>query len=162
MEPTYDPALLPGVREIRETWTGPGLESMGLWVYNNFRGSMELAYSYASLFWPDFVENDGALILAEHFSDENFAHWKLHLNGDLTRIESIMNLVKIDTLFMNHSPDHELENAVWDTVLASSSSQRRTASHQTRFPGQDIVVSEFDPQDGSTPQLTIYRNRDIK
>jgi hypothetical protein len=158
MEPNYDPSLLPGVREIRETWTGPGLESMGLWGYNNFKGSMELAYSYASLFWPDFVEIDGALMLAEHYSDENFAHWNHHLNGDLTRIESMMNLVKIDMLFMNHSPDNELENIVWDTVLAVLKSTW-TACVRARFPDQDIVVSEFDPEDGSTPQLTIHRNR---
>ncbi len=38
----------------------------------NYRGDMQLGYAFAALFIPDFVEVDGAVILAEQFDSESF------------------------------------------------------------------------------------------
>jgi hypothetical protein len=158
MEKIYDPKLLPGIRLIRETWTGPNIEATGLWDYNNFMGSVQLAYSYASLFWPDFVEVNGALILAEHYTPENFQHWLEYWEGDLTGVEKMINNVHIESLFMNNKVDNELDDQVWNTVMAVLEEMWR-ACVKARFPGESIIVAPFDPHDGSTPQLTIYRER---
>src|SRR5580658_4025726 len=114
MEPAYNPGQLPDIREIRSTWTGPGVESTGLWTYLNFKGSLQLAYGFSSLFWPDFEEVDGALILAEKYTEESFQNWFQHFHGDLTAIEKMMNHVHIEDLFMNGAGDNDLDNRVWE------------------------------------------------
>jgi hypothetical protein len=158
MEQLYDSDLLPGIRQIRETWTGPNIEKTGLWSYNNFVGSVQLAYSFASLFWPDFVEVDGALILKEHYSPENFEHWREHFKGDLTGVEKMINHVHLEDLFMNGKGDYELDDRVWVTVMAVLEETWR-ASIKVRFPGENIVVESYSPHDDPTPELTIYRER---
>lgn len=158
MEQIYDPNLLPGIRIIRETWTGPGIESTSLWNYNNYMGSVQLAYSYASLFWPDFVEVNGALILAEHYTPENFQHWLEYWEGDLTGVEKMINDVHLEDLFMNNKIDDELDDRVWNTVMEVLEAMWK-ACVRTRFPNDTIVVEPFEPHDGSAPQLTIYRER---
>ena len=158
MEPLYDPTLLPDVREIRSTWTGPGIESTNIWAYLNIKGSMWLAYGFASLFWPDFVEVDGALILAEMYTEEGFQNWYSHFNGDLTAIEKMINHVHLEDLFVNARRDDDLDGQVLDTVLSILQSCW-IAAVTARFPNDHIVVETWDPEDGSTPQLFVYRQR---
>ena len=64
MSNRYDPSLLPAIAEINETWTLH--RPCSLWDFVNYRGDMQLGYAFAALFIPDFVEVDGAVILAEH------------------------------------------------------------------------------------------------
>jgi hypothetical protein len=158
MEPLYDPARLPDIREIRSTWTGAGVESTGLWTYLNFKGSVQLPYGFASLFWPDFVDAGGAMILAEKYSKESFDSWYQHFDGDLTAIEKMMNHVHVEDLFMNGPSDDDLDDGVWNTVLTVLESCWRAAATE-RFPSEPVVVETWDPEDGSTLQLVIYRQR---
>ena len=79
---------------------------------------MWLAYGFASLFWPDFVEVDGALILAEMYTEEGFQNWYSHFNGDLTAIEKMINHVHLEDLFVNARRDDDLDGQVLDTVLS--------------------------------------------
>jgi hypothetical protein len=158
MEPLYDPDQLPDIGEIRSTWTGPGVESTGLWTYLDFKGSMQLAYGFSSLFWPDFVEVDGALILAEKYAEERFQNWYQHFQGDLTAIEKMMNHVHIEDLFMIGAHDDDLDNRVWDTVVSVLESCWRAAT-AARFLNESVVVETWGPEDGSAAQLTICRQR---
>ncbi len=64
MPSSYDPDLLPTLREMRQTWTGP---EISLWAFINIKASMELAYGFASLFWPELIEHQGGIFLAEGF-----------------------------------------------------------------------------------------------
>ena len=64
MAPLYDPDILPTLREMRATWTGP---TITLWSSVNFKGSMELGYAFASLFWPELIEFQGGIFVAEQF-----------------------------------------------------------------------------------------------
>ncbi len=119
---------------------------------------MQLAYGFSSLFWPDFVEVEGALILAEEYTEEGFQTWYRHFHGDLTAIEKMMNHVHLEDLFMNAPADDDLGEQVWDTVLSVLESCWKAAV-AARFPGEPVVVESWDPEDGSTPQLLVYRRR---
>jgi hypothetical protein len=43
---------------MRATWTGP---TINLWSFVNFKGTMELGYAFASLFWPELIEVHGGI-----------------------------------------------------------------------------------------------------
>jgi len=70
----------------------------------------------------------------------------------------MINNVHLEDLFMNNKVDRELDDRVWNTVMEVLENMWK-ASIKARFPGENIVVEAFDPHDGSTPQLTIYRER---
>src|SRR5262249_46185619 len=106
MRETYEIELLPSLMEMRATFTGPPI---GLWAFANFRGSLEIAYAFSSIFWPEFVEDHGGVFLAEQFKESSFQHWSERLDGDLTRIEAVMNQAHIGDFFLNAPSDDALD-----------------------------------------------------
>ena len=73
--------------ELRE-WLGHDYGSM--WDYLNFRGNYELAAVFAKLFWPDFVEVDGSVYLADKFHANGDYRWE-DTGWTRTQIESVVN-----------------------------------------------------------------------
>jgi hypothetical protein len=91
-----DTSLLPQYQEFRSD--DPGLS---LWNYLAMVGRYEIAAALSKLFWPDFVEVDGCILLAEQFELQNFKDWQKELLGDRQKIESLINHVHIWDLFLN-------------------------------------------------------------
>lgn len=57
-----------------------------------------MALAFTTLFWPDFVEHDGGIFLAEAFNQEIYEQWKAELGNDIAAIERVMNHQHIDDL----------------------------------------------------------------
>lgn len=85
----------------KEEWLRPNLT---LWDYLGARGTVELAAVFSKLFWPEFVEVERCILLAEQYDPEHFDHWRTHLRGDREAIERIINHVHIWDLFPGGSP----------------------------------------------------------
>jgi len=69
-----DTSLLPQYQEFRAYDS-----NLDLWNYLAMVGNYQMAAAFSKLFWPDFVEVEGCVLLAEHFDAKNFKHWQKHL-----------------------------------------------------------------------------------
>ncbi len=89
-----DTSLLPQYQEFLAD--NPGLE---LWSYLGVVGSYELVATFSKLFWPDFVEVEGCVILAEHYYEGALKGVKLPQERE--SFEAFINHVHIWDLFSN-------------------------------------------------------------
>jgi hypothetical protein len=139
MSPLYDPDILPTLREMRATWTGP---TINLWSFVNFKGSLELGYAFASLLWPELIQVQGGIFIAEQFGPDAFAHWMDHLDGNLTRVEAMMNHLHVNDIFLNSPTDDTLPSSVTKRFADSLAGCWRAAA-VAQFPHLPIQV-EYD------------------
>jgi hypothetical protein len=76
-----------------------------LWsIIENEADGTQLA-AYASLFWPDFIEVRGCVLLAEHYYEEAFSATWESLHGDQRRIELLLNHVHVGALCAQRERD---------------------------------------------------------
>jgi hypothetical protein len=158
MSPLYDPDILPTLRDMRATWTGP---TIGLWSFLDFKGSMELGYAFASLFWPELTEFQGGIFVAEQFGEDSFDQWMESLNGSLTKVEAVMNHVHVHDLFLNAASDDNLPRLVERRFAASLAGCWRAAA-AAQFPDLPIQVecdTEIDP-DVHDYEVTLFVERE--
>jgi hypothetical protein len=82
MSRSLELADLPGIAR----WLSEG--SRSVWDLLGAKGGAELAVAFSSLFWPEFVEVEGCVLLRERYSPSNFEDWWKGLSGDRSRIEA--------------------------------------------------------------------------
>jgi hypothetical protein len=102
----YDDSMkgitLRSFQQWKANWGNPNLS---IWDYINNQGNPELAVAFSKLFWPDFVEVRGCVLLAEHFKPTDFENWRRHFKEDRRQIEAAINEVHIYDLFTNSPPE---------------------------------------------------------
>ena len=98
--PKFEGLFLPTQLHDYEHWRQAlGKHDMGFWDYLSVRADFELAGAFAKLFWPDFIEVEGYIFLAEHYSEATFRRWQ-EKTQDRGSIELVINEVHIYDLFM--------------------------------------------------------------
>ena len=109
---------------------------------------MELEYAFAALFWPELLEYQGGVFLAERFNVETFQHWLNALDGNLTEVEAMLNHVYVAELFMNAVTDDVVPVHVYERFAESLANCWQAAAH-AQFPALPINV-KWSPgnQDG--------------
>jgi hypothetical protein len=78
-----------------EDWMG------GFWPFLDTKADFELAAAFSKLFWPDFIEVDGCVLLAEHYDRTSFQAWVEELNGEPQTLEAVINETHVYDLFNN-------------------------------------------------------------
>jgi hypothetical protein len=79
-----------------------GKAAFGFWDYLNTRGDFELAAAFGKLFWPEFIEVEGLILLAENYDEKTYRQWKQTVS-DRDKIEAVINEVHVYDLFLNSS-----------------------------------------------------------
>jgi hypothetical protein len=157
MPKSYDPGLLPSLVALMGQLHE--VSDKKLWDYANYRGSMELAYAFASIFVPDIIEFQGGVFLAAKFSEDAFSRWMETLNGDLTKVETMMNHCHIGDFFLNAPGDHDLDDAVFRRFGEALRTTWRSAA-QEAFPDLPIRVGWNGDNDSDDEyQLTLFLDR---
>jgi hypothetical protein len=82
-----------------QKWQEVNGADFSLWDYMFRVSKAELAIALSTLFWPDFIEYEGGVFLAQVFNLEVYYQWKKNLDNDLTAIERVLNHQHIDDLF---------------------------------------------------------------
>lgn len=77
-----------------------GNANITVWNYLNMRGDLELAVGFSKLFYPDFVEVEGCVLLSVAYSPDSYQRWKKALNGDRSHIETMLNYTRVWELFL--------------------------------------------------------------
>jgi hypothetical protein len=97
-------------------------------------GNHWAAREFANLFWPRFIDVDGYVLLASHYSPDNLAAWRERRPDSRAAVETVINHVHLEDHSMERAPDEKLNTAgqlltaVW----------RRTL--ETEFPDRPICV----------------------
>lgn len=130
-----------------KTWIGSytgDLDSVDFLTQNCSLG-MWLAFSH--MMNPEFVEVRGCVLLKRSYGPANFEDWYEHLNGDVQRIEAVLNRFVVGyAIDCGDTPEDEealadIAQAVatsWDGALART------------FPSRRFNVRVVDTDDGPT------------
>lgn len=140
---------LPRFEEWKRSFGG----SVSMWDYVAQRGGTTLALAFASLFWPQLVEVEDCVLLAENFRPGTFQHWRERLGSQREAIERAINHVHLWDLFPPASEDvpaAELDHladvlgATWRAALAQ------------QFPDRtgEVVVLRNGEEYG--PTITLF------
>jgi hypothetical protein len=120
-------------------------------------GRFDHGIAYAALFWPDFIEVDGCILLGTTVP-ETYKDWKAEYPDDPSRIEAVLNHRHVFDLFSgSEQPSSELVRQLGRILKDMWSTKLRRD-----FPDREFVVSfpeEFDV-DIDNPEITFYTKRD--
>jgi hypothetical protein len=146
-----DTSLLPTYRRERDEIG----EHYTLLNFVATHGTVEFAVAFSKLFWPDFVERRGCIILADGFTEEGFEQWWVALDADVMRIEMMMNHTHLGDVFLNASDLDTIDEQVID-YLGHLLVDMWTARVGSLFPDRQFVV-EYMWDLGDWPTIYLYQ-----
>ena len=124
--------------------------------YLNLKYDINAAIAFSKLFFPDFIEKDGCVILAFRYDENNFRDWYQHFNGNVSEIErvcnnyEVMNYFHLNCLF---SESHDLYNLQIDE-FAKALKKSWEINCKLLFPDKLFHVDVFDEYE--TTRITMY------
>jgi hypothetical protein len=142
---TYDPYTLPGFVAWSAGWDRPP----SLFDYLGVEGGATLPIAFTALFWPRLVEARGCVLLAEHHRAENLDHWWTELDGDIPRIEAVVNALPLADLLDPDIPFAALEH------LTQVLQHTWTAALAVAFPDRVLTVTTTTDADAHTAAITF-------
>lgn len=150
--PVLNAELLPTFMESKrenESW----IPDFDIWDYLSLSANADLAAAFFKLFWPDFVEIDGCIILGHNYSVEGFARWLKHYHGDKAKVEAMVNHVHILDLFPS-SPKEDEHKEELHEFLARAFTLSWKAALRAAFPGKRFV---FTLTHGYGPEVSFHQ-----
>jgi hypothetical protein len=100
-------------------------------------GNHWAARELAHLFWPRFIDVDGYVLLATHYSPQNLAEWRQRHPNNPSAIEDVINHVHLEDI----AADRVEPEAIRRTAQRICNAWRETLGAE--FPERTITV-EFD------------------
>ena len=111
----------------------------------------ELATAYAKVFWPDLVEVDGYVLLAENFDHEYLN--RIVSDHGRENVEATINTTYLATVF-GPGPT-EVADAVWEE-LGRLVCEAWKARAEQLFPGKKFVTEfQWYSEDEGDPGVTL-------
>ena len=150
--PPLDTSMLPifqSYKEENESW----IPDFDTWSYLNLRADFDLAAAFAKMFWPDFIEIDGCVILQSNYSAEAFAEWMERYDGDGRAVESMLNHVHISDLFLNSPRDVTYSEALLE-FLAHALMFGWKQALQDKYPDKHFI---FTLRHGYGPEISFHQ-----
>lgn len=116
---------------------------------------MNAAFAFSKLFFPDFIEKDGCIILSFRYNEETFETWKQHFNNDITAIETACNMYQITDYFSNNDV-YESDEHFYEAVKAFSCALKTAweLNCKVLFPQRNIIVDVYD--DREETKITLF------
>lgn len=148
--PNLDTNLLPIYQQYQQT-----LATIGIWDYLSIRGDFDLAAAFSKLFWPDFIEVDGCVLLREQYAPQNFSDWMQHFNGNRQEVEAMINHFHIVHMFLNSPQDVEYPDRLYDylvNILLVTWKHALTSA----FPNKQFVFTVRDGFGGG-PEISFHQ-----
>jgi hypothetical protein len=146
-----DAYLLPEYKSIEDL--NPNWD-MG--EYLNLKYDINAAIALSKLYFPDFIEKDGCIILGFRYDEETFNKWVAHYKGNSSDIERKCNSYEIMEYFsINRKLEESLDsyNKKVDE-LAKVLKKSWEINCQLLFPDKEMIVEVYDDYD--TTRITIY------
>lgn len=132
-----DKPLNPELLTDFQQWKQANDEDFSLWDYLSGVATVEMAIAFTKLFWPDFVEHEKGIFLAEAFDVQIYQDWKEKLGCDISAIERMMNHQHIDDLLPG-ADRVGIENLVY---LGNAIATMWESRLQSLYPGREFQVN---------------------
>ena len=143
--PELDTSLLPIFQRYKDenaSWDA----NFDVWSYLSLRADSDLAAAFTKLFWPDFIEVDGCVILKRRYSPEILTRWMEQYGDDRRAVETTVNHVHVKDLFLNSTK--ESSEQLYDFLVDALAFGWKQAL-QTRYPDKHftlIIRRGYDPE----------------
>lgn len=124
------------------------LEAIDYWTSANAR--FDHFVMYARMIWPEFIEHDDCVFLAQGFSTDSYKQWRKQL--DKTRTEAMLNHCHITDLFINSEFKPNLNIVLY---IGRYLKEVWTEKLKRDFPARHFVVS-FPEEPPSEHDLVSY------
>jgi hypothetical protein len=85
-------------------------ENWHIGSYLNMNYDLNAAVAFSKLFFPDFIEIEGCIILAIRYDKEVFKQWQKELKGNTSEVEKMCNLYELKDFFHINIKDDQNEN----------------------------------------------------
>ncbi|MEU5642420.1 hypothetical protein [Streptomyces milbemycinicus] len=138
----------PEIRSWIDSYTGD-LDFVDFLTQNCSVG-MWLAFSH--LVCPKFVEVQGCILWERKYDPENFQTWHRHLDGNIYKIETIINRLVVGDIVQCDDTPEDLR-ALSDIARAVADCWKATLARA--FPSSSFDVLVLDTEDG--PTITFGR-----
>ncbi|GAA0613524.1 hypothetical protein HPO96_26735 [Kribbella sandramycini] len=87
----YDPEDYPEIQSWVSGWDGP----LDYVDYLKDQVGLAALVAFAAVLSPRFLQVEGCVLWERSYDGENFAAWRAELNGDVRRIESTLNQLRV-------------------------------------------------------------------
>jgi hypothetical protein len=125
------------------------------WSYLGQQETVETAALFGTLFWPEFVEVQECVLLAEHYRPEEFAQWWRQHAGKRSAIEGMVNHTHLYDLFPQAEGDDVL--AAYEQ-LAGILRRCWKAALAVRFPARHFHFSYETEPVAYGPTLSFHQD----
>jgi hypothetical protein len=115
------------------------------------------AIALAEVFWPRFVEVEGCVLIAEQYNPANFRAWWQSLDGDIPRVEWVINHLHLCDLFPT-GDDPAINRGLQS--LAHIMAQCWEGALRQAFPDRQFAIEVTDDadEDYDGPTVAFYSN----
>lgn len=124
--------------------------------YLNLKYDLNAAIAFSKLYFPDFIEHQGCVLLGFTFNESTFMQWHEIFKGDVSAIEKKCNLYEIADFFqLNRSVDESPES--YNRAIDEFSKALKISweiNCKILFPDKNIIVEVFDEY--NTTRITLY------
>lgn len=101
----------PDIKELEDYYLWHQGSGLKLKSYADFAATPDVLIAISKVFFPDFIEYKGAVIMGWRFSHENFDMWYSKFDGNIREIEVMLNTIEIlGELFPNAMQSQNYHN----------------------------------------------------
>lgn len=139
-----------------EAWKNQWVDQKGVGVYSYISEQChpEQMLLFSKVFFPDFLVVDGGVFLERNFTTEVFNARMVELNGDLARVEKILNNVHIYDLFDQCAED--VSDSIFLQLCNVLSFSWRLVLKE-KFPTRLFCVEFCNSEKNYGPVITFYQ-----
>ena len=126
------------------------------YLYLNY--NMNTAIAFGKLYFPDFIEKDGCIILNFRYNENTFLAWKKHFNNDIKGIEFKCNFFEVKDYF-NYTKDNYESLDAYNIALdefAKILKKSWEKNLKLLYPNREMIVDVWDEY--NTTRITLFTN----
>ena len=124
--------------------------------YLNLKYDLNAAIAFSKVYFPDFIEQDGCILLGFTYNEDTFRQWQKIYDSDIQAIERKCNFYEVADYFgLNRDRDEPLD--LYNRAIDEFSKILKTTwelSCKLLFPERKFNVEVYDEYD--TTRITLY------
>lgn len=129
---------------------------LNFWDFIKYKSNVDLGFAFCKLFFPEFVQVDECVFLAEMYNSQAYQDWREKFGGDRMQLESIINHVHIYDLFEADEESDDLDEKVWDGIAKYLVKSWMFALNEM-FPDREFFIRHSNDPDEYGPTITFYQ-----
>ncbi|MGY0231453.1 hypothetical protein [Longispora urticae] len=135
------PQEYPKIQAWKEEWGG----EVDYVDYIKQNADLAMLSAFSRILWPRFLEVEGCVLWDRAYEDSNFALWRETLDGDIRKIETTLNQLRVWQLVASDDVEED-----WRALefIAACVAKSWTAALGAQFPGRAFDVRLVETEDG--------------